>query len=155
MHKEWTDAELLASDSTRDLIAVPDNGYQLCIAWAAIPDHARRGPRDRDTETVTDVVKVKGEPAIRVSYLSSAEEDWVSPIVNAYLDEAGIPPRPTDWLFYILPATSEHVTQMSEIENRVRRKAIELSKGEPARVDSPPVVLAAAKAVMRDLYRDT
>lgn len=66
----------------RRLLALPDNGYQLLLAWVA-------GPRR----------------VVRTPAPVHPDQDVVDTFVNSYLVEAGAPPRPRGFAWYLdLPA---------------------------------------------------
>jgi hypothetical protein len=62
----------------RRMLALPDNGYQLLLAWAA-------GPRR----------------VVRTPAPMHADQDVVDTFVNSYLVEAGVPPRPRGFAWYL------------------------------------------------------
>lgn len=66
----------------RRLLVLPDNGYQLLLAWVA-------GPRR----------------VVRTPAPMHPDQDVVDTFVNSYLVEAGAPPRPRGFAWYLdLPA---------------------------------------------------
>ncbi|SER40308.1 hypothetical protein SAMN05216188_11132 [Lentzea xinjiangensis] len=68
--------------ANRRLLALPDNGFQLLLAWVAGPRRVVRTP-------------VPVHP----------DQDVVDTFVNSYLVEAGVPPRPRGFAWYLdLPA---------------------------------------------------
>ncbi|MCG8924603.1 DUF5956 family protein [Lentzea sp. CC55] len=62
----------------RRMLALPDNGYQLLLAWAAGPRRVVRTP-------------VPVHP----------DQDLVDTFVNSYLVDAGAPPRPRGFAWYL------------------------------------------------------
>jgi hypothetical protein len=62
----------------RRLLALPDNGYQLLLAWVA-------GPRR----------------VVRTPAPMHPDQDFVDTFVNSYLVEAGAPPRPRGFAWYL------------------------------------------------------
>ncbi|MFC3896068.1 DUF5956 family protein [Lentzea rhizosphaerae] len=62
----------------RRLLALPDNGYQLLLAWVA-------GPRR----------------VVRTPAPMHPDQDVVDMFVNSYLVEAGAPPRPRGFAWYL------------------------------------------------------
>lgn len=62
----------------RRLLALPDNGYQLLLAWVA-------GPRR----------------VVRTPAPMHPDQDIVDTFVNSYLVEAGVPPRPRGFAWYL------------------------------------------------------
>ncbi len=66
----------------RCLLVLPDNGYQLLLAWAV-------GPRR----------------VVRTPAPVHPDQEIVDTFVNSYLVEAGVPPRPRGFAWYLdLPA---------------------------------------------------
>ncbi len=69
----------------RRLLPLPDNGYQLLLAWVA-------GPRR----------------VVRTPAPVHPDQEIVDAFVNSYLVEAGAPPRPAGFSWYLdLPAEVE------------------------------------------------
>jgi hypothetical protein len=64
--------------SGRRLLSLPDNGYQLLLAWAA-------GPRR----------------VVRTPVPIHPDQHIVDTFVNSYLVEAGVPPRPRGFAWYL------------------------------------------------------
>lgn len=62
----------------RRLLALPDNGYQLLLAWVAGPRRVVRTPA----------------PVHR-------DQDVIDTFVNSYLVEAGAPPRPRGFAWFL------------------------------------------------------
>ncbi|GAB2815687.1 DUF5956 family protein [Lentzea nigeriaca] len=62
----------------RRLLALPDNGYQLLLAWVA-------GPRR----------------VVRTPAPIHPDQDVIDTFVNSYLVEAGVPPRPRGFAWYL------------------------------------------------------
>ncbi|GGU57254.1 DUF5956 family protein [Lentzea flava] len=62
----------------RRLLALPDNGYQLLLAWVA-------GPRR----------------VVRTPAPMHPDQDVIDTFVNSYLVEAGVPPRPRGFAWYL------------------------------------------------------
>ncbi|OLT17435.1 hypothetical protein BJF78_12875 [Pseudonocardia sp. CNS-139] len=132
------------ADQARTLLEVPDNGYELCILWAAVPDHARRlsGSVGSERTTVTRVDPGTGE-RVRFSRARTAEEDdEVSELVNEFLAEARIPARPGRHRWFLVPPGD--VTDFGELVALVMQR-----HGSD---ESAPNVLRAAEDVFRDLY---
>jgi hypothetical protein len=86
-------------------LELPDNGYELLLAWVAGPARARR-TADRTQYTVTTTVRNHpghSGQGHSVSTGPRTEEDWkiVDQMVNGYLRDAGVPPRPRGYTWYI------------------------------------------------------
>ena len=62
----------------RRLLVLPDNGYQLLLAWVA-------GPRR----------------VVRTPVPMHPDQDIIDTFVNSYLVEAGAPPRPRGFAWYL------------------------------------------------------
>jgi hypothetical protein len=81
---------------------LPDNGYQLLLAWTAGPTHACRRI-DTTEHTATATLRGHGSQTPYVTAEPRTEEDWrvVDDMVNSYLREAGVPPRPRGFVWYL------------------------------------------------------
>lgn len=62
----------------RRLLVLPDNGYQLLLAWSA-------GPRR----------------VVRTPAPMHPDQDIIDTFVNSYLVDAGVPPRPRGFVWYL------------------------------------------------------
>jgi hypothetical protein len=63
---------------SRRMLALPDNGYQLLLAWVA-------GPRR----------------VVRTPAPMHPEQDIIDTFVNSYLTDVGVPPRPRGFAWYL------------------------------------------------------
>lgn len=63
---------------SRRMLALPDNGYQLLLAWVA-------GPRR----------------VVRTPAPMHPDQDIIDMFANSYLAEAGVPPRPHGFAWYV------------------------------------------------------
>jgi len=146
----WDDVPLasVVSDGLLQRFAeVPDNGYELCIAWAAAPRHLVRVPAESADRLVREVrTDRSGRKTIVDRHRTPEEESEVSSLVNYFLSEAGVPPRPSRYRWFIeLP--SSNLDGVSDF-----RGLVSLVRSRQGRDDSASSVLRAAQSVLNDLY---
>lgn len=93
------------NDLPSSLDEVPDNGYTLCVLWAAPERCVRRLPSDELTNELIAVKQSTRNPeSSRIDARVRTEEelDLIAEFSNLFLAEAGIPPRldRCRWFFY-------------------------------------------------------
>lgn len=145
MRRSWDDIPVLDdSAEAAALLEVPDNGYELCILWVAGPENARRLRTlpGTDRTTITHVKTRTGERVRFTRPRTPEEDDEVSEIVNSYLAEAHVPPRPNHHRWFLVPPSG--MSGFGEVVSLVMQQG---GTGESA-----PHVLRAAEAVFRGLY---
>lgn len=87
-------------------LELPDNGWELLFAWRAGPRRACRRA-DATEHTVTSTRRARGDTPQSTTVEARADEDWatIDGFVNSYLHDAGVPPRPRGFTWYLeLPA---------------------------------------------------
>lgn len=153
-HRTWEDFPLRAEspvvESERDrervvriagtrYLELPDNGWQLLFAWLAGPRRACRRV-DRTPQPVRVVHRGAG---LSFAPRTDADQRLVDEVVNDYLREAGVPPRPSGFTWYVeLPARLGPRELHRAVEFQVRR----------ANALRPAQVRHAVLAAIRDLY---
>ena len=98
----WDDVPVVdrQSDETDDdLIELDDSGWGQLVGWAVGVSRMRRVV-DRRRHMTTTSYPATGE--IRQRPRSSLEQAEIEEDVNAYLAEAGVPPRPAGYVWYVL-----------------------------------------------------
>jgi hypothetical protein len=83
-------------------LELPDNGWHLLFAWLAGPLHVCRRI-DISGHPVTTILRDRrGTPPLKSSE-PRTEEDWttIDQMVNSYLHDAGVPPRPRGFVWYL------------------------------------------------------
>jgi len=101
----WSDFPLLSDpdEATKDYVEVPDNGFQLCIEWAAGPAlgaRLPRGPEIRQVE-VNCEDRLTGTSNSHMTPWTEEDDNAVDFFVNSYLAEAGIPARPRGYRWFL------------------------------------------------------
>ena len=82
---------------------LPDNGWGTTIAWEAGPRLAGRVPDHPSTHTVTERYHDHNRRETTRRTVPRTEDDQrlIEEFVNDYLAEAGIPPRPHGFAWYL------------------------------------------------------
>ncbi|MBN3498842.1 hypothetical protein JYA52_15160 [Arthrobacter pascens] len=96
----WECEEL--SEAPAGWIPATENGWGALVVWAAGPGNVVRvpaAPRDRHTVVVTHYPD--GSEHREPSMLSDAELESIDDDIDAYLDDAGLPPRPRGYDWFI------------------------------------------------------
>jgi hypothetical protein len=93
-----------ASTAPEGWIPTPENGWGALVAWAAGPLNMVRvpaAPRNRETVVVTQYSdgRVTREPSL----LTDADLESIDDDIDSYLAEAGLPPRPRGFDWYLRP----------------------------------------------------
>lgn len=114
------DSVVLLAD--RRMLALPDNGFQLLLAWVA-------GPRR----------------VVRTPAPVHPDQEIIDAFVNSYLVDSGVPPRPRGFAWYLdLPSEVEPADVWRAVNSRtvaVHGEAVDLRR-----------VRAAMASVIVDLY---
>jgi uncharacterized protein DUF5956 len=102
----WESLEF--SEAPAGWIPATDNGWGALVVWAAGPGNFVRvpaAPRDRHTVVVTHYPD--GTEHRSPSLLTDAELESIDDDIDAYLADAGLPPRPRgyDWFIRRPPNT--------------------------------------------------
>lgn len=86
----------------RRYLELPDNGYQLLLAWLAGPERVCRTV-DRTSHTVITTSRNQAGRQARVSTQLRTDEDQdiIDSMVNSRLRDAGVPPRPRGFTWYL------------------------------------------------------
>lgn len=81
---------------------VSENGWGALLAWAAGPENTRRHPTTDDGRTIRTIVERPGQPPeFSTEPFTEVDRDLIEEGVNTYLEDAGVPPRPPGYTWYI------------------------------------------------------
>lgn len=137
--------ERIVSIAGARYLELPDNGYQLLFAWLAGP---RRAYRRADTaeHTVTAIRRPRDDDTPQaVTVEARTDDDWetIDRFVNSFLREAGAPPRPRGFTWYLeLP--------LQRTPDDVWHTVTAASADSPQ--ENPSEVRDAMEAAIADLY---
>lgn len=95
----------LASAPPEGWIQATENGWGALVVWAAGPLHVLRvpaAPRNRETVVVTSYSD--GRETREPSRLTDADLESIDDDIDSYLAEAGLPPRPRGFDWYLHPS---------------------------------------------------
>lgn len=128
-------------------LELPDNGYQLLLAWLAGPERVCRIV-DRTSHTVTTTIRSQPGRHARVSTELRTDEDQalIDSMVNSRLHDAGAPPRPRGFTWYLKLPESLHPADVWA--------AIRVDAGHGNPVDSDTIKTAMVRA-LQALYPPT
>lgn len=93
-----------ASAAPDGWIPATENGWGALVVWAAGPPNVVRvpaAPRDRETVVVTR--DSDGRQTREPSRLTDADLESIDDDIDSYLAEAGLPPRPRGFDWYLRP----------------------------------------------------
>ena len=152
--ESWTDARSIdvAGDGHRlfELIAaedgqyveLPENGFGGLVAWAAGVHHVRRTADHLNHQT--RVTTIAGdETTNHVRPRSQQEQDGVDQDIDSYLRDAGIPPRPRGFRWFVeLPGSIRPDDFWEDINTNLARDA----------ATRPADVLANVRTTLGQIY---
>ena len=98
----WEDVPVVERPSDEpndDVIELDDSGWGQLVGWAVGVSRLRRA-LDRREHMTTIVYPASGRTVRRPR--SAAEQAEIEDDVNSYLAEAGVPPRPAGYVWYVL-----------------------------------------------------
>lgn len=110
----------IATIGGRRYLELPDNGWELLLAWLVGPRHVARTPSTA-THLVRRVHRNQRGEALHSAHepRTVADEKLVDSFVNGYLGEAGVPPRPRGFVWYLqLPDDMQPEELRTEIHRR-------------------------------------
>lgn len=93
-----------ASAAPEGWIPATENGWGALVVWAAGPLNVVRvaaAPRNRETVVVTGYSD--GREVRKASRLTDADLESIDDDIDSYLAEAGLPPRPRGFDWYLRP----------------------------------------------------
>jgi hypothetical protein len=123
-------------------LELPDNGWQLLFAWLAGPRHVcRRLDTVQHLATVIERGRRGTPPRTRSEPHTEADRTTIDQMVNSYLHEAGVPPRPSRFVWY-LELPPERTPR--EIWNAVKLTAQHRDPIHPSQVKTAMADAAAA-----------
>ncbi|MHA7275656.1 DUF5956 family protein [Arthrobacter sp. Hz1] len=99
--KTWAAVPLAATANREAWIEATNNGWGALVLWVSEPRNLIRQPGQSDQGQVVQTVTANGvttthEIPLTVKDFQESDED-----VDTYLSEAGIPPRPRGFIWYI------------------------------------------------------
>lgn len=108
--KSWDEVRIL--DDQAGWAEVDENGWGTLLAWVAGPENARRCPTSDDGRTVRVVIERPGVPDQRtVEPFTAYDRDLVEDGINPYLEQAGVPPRPRGYIWFIRVWPPDHTAE--------------------------------------------
>jgi hypothetical protein len=158
----WADFPVAHPPDTRELATRPDpvelhhdgrvhrrvgdSGWHMTVCWYAGPEHVARIPdepgwhsvRTRFAATGAD----SGEPVVEYAERTEADQDIIEEAANDYLAEAGIPPRPRGftWFLEVPPGRS-----LADLWSLISERERQLPTRSP-RADETATAMGAAVA---------
>ena len=95
----WNDVAFKGTDGEWELLG--DNGWFAMMAWAAGPDNVRKTEQSDSGRTVRVTHISKGVETTFLVPFTPADRCYIEDDVNDYLQEAGIPARPSGFDWYL------------------------------------------------------
>jgi hypothetical protein len=82
-------------------VELAENGWGALMGWAAGAENLRRHPSSYAGRTVTGHTEHAGVRRHFVEPFTAADQEGVDDDIDAYLREAGLPPRPRGYRWFI------------------------------------------------------
>lgn len=98
--KSWDEVRALGDEA--GWAEVDENAWGTLLAWVAGPENARRRRATDDGRTVRVVVERAGVAEQHSTEpFTVYDRDLIEDGINPYLEEAGVPPRPRGYTWFI------------------------------------------------------
>ena len=144
--KSWDEVATL--DDPAGWAELGESGWDALLAWAAGSENARRRP----STDVGRTVWVSSERAGVVSGpwrepFTPHDRDLIEDGVNGYLEDAGVPPRPRgySWFLRVAPSGADPAAFLASISGSVL--------AAPPETAMPDQWLARMEQVLAEVYR--
>lgn len=138
----WDDVPVIEESdvSADELIELSDNGWGQLVGWVAGVERLRRVV-DRREHITTITYPMRGLTIRRPR--SASEQAEIEEDVNSYLAEAGVPPRPPGYVWYVVKPPA--VASADEFWARINEaQAVSVR---------PANLISVLPAIIDDLYR--
>lgn len=104
--EKWADVPLAANAKSEAWIEATNNGWGALVLWASEPRNLIRRLGQSDQGPVIESVTANGVTTTHESPLTLQDLQEADDDIDSYLSEAGIPPRPRGFIWYIrLPSS--------------------------------------------------
>lgn len=126
---------------------VDENGWGALLAWAAGPENARRRPTTDDGRTVRVATERNGVvTGPLLEPFTAYDRDIIEDGVNWYLEDAGVPPRPRGytWFVRVYPPDMAAEEFMASVSGSVQ--------DAPPEIVNPVQWLGRMEAVLAGIY---
>lgn len=96
----------------REYQRVGDSGWYMTVCWYAGPDHAVRVRDEPGWHTVRTRVTRGGSVSSHSAPRTEADQDIIEDDVDSFLTEAGIPPRPRGYAWFLAPPSGSALSSL-------------------------------------------
>lgn len=148
-HDPWECTEL--SEAPQDWILATENGWGALVVWAAGPGNFVRVRPPSSDRFGSIVRRLPGGEKERAPFrLTEADLSSIDDDIDSYLDEAGIPPRPRGFDWFIRRPTND------DTDDETFWGAVWAATTERLPVDGlrPSTMAGPAKKAMAGYYRN-
>jgi hypothetical protein len=144
----WDEAPLLPD--TVGWVELEENGWGSLKAWAAGPGRVGRMPQDDSSRRVKVSCETGGVITSRDEPFTPADRAGLEDSINRYLADAGVPPRPVGFTWFLRlpddwPADRDFAEEFDRFVNT--------SPAIAADGVMPDLVLPVMREAVRSLYR--
>lgn len=98
--RRWEDVPPLVGDG-KGWVEVTNNGWGALVVWAAGLEHTRRKPGNPYQGSVAETRTTAGLTTMRYSPVTQEDIRAADDDIDAYLADAGIPPRPRGQVWFL------------------------------------------------------
>lgn len=128
---------------------VGDSGWHMAICWFAGPEHVVRVPDEPGWHSVRTTFAATGadagEPVVEFSERTEADQDLIEEDVNAFLTEAGIPPRPRGFTWFLDVPPDRSLTDLWRLVGERERQL-------PTKAPRPDETATAVRAAVAHFF---
>ena len=145
----WSETSIL--DDAAGWIELDESGWDALTVWAAGPGQVGRMPQDDSSRRVPVVCETGGVVIRSEEPFTPADRAMIEEGINGYLADAGIPPRPVGFTWFLrLP---ENWPVDRDLVAEINRIVLSSPVGRGDGVIMPGEWLGAMREALKVLYR--
>ena len=117
----WSDVQ--EAEPSASWVELPENGWGALMGWAAGTENLRRHLSSDAGRTVTGYTEHAGERQYFEEPFTAADRQGVDDDINAYLQDAGLPPRPSGfaWLIRVPDGHASPDAFLADVDSAILR----------------------------------
>lgn len=132
---------------TPAVVEVPDSGWGALVAWVAGPRLLRRCPDQIERHEVPLSHVAGGDVARVTRQRNSVDQNDIDDGIDDYLTDAGVPPRPRGYRWFLqLPTGIDETQFWSQLNARLDQ--------HPSLPTYPADLMPALRTVIEQMYTD-
>jgi hypothetical protein len=141
----WDDAQTVTDDDVAGWVELDASGFDALIGWVAGPGRLRRVPDDPARYAVQVTYEEPGSTRTWTEPRTAADQAGIEADIDAYLTDAGAPPRPGGYRWFLQPPAGVGERDLEAAVNKG------IDRMAPA-ATHPSQLVEPIRRVLADLY---